>query len=145
MSIGRICQRQVATVEAQETIGSAARRMKELSVGSLVVVSRAHEPVGVLTDRDIVTRVIAEGTDPGEVHVRSVMTRPLKTVLEQASVDAALTLMSSGGFRRLIVVDHEGKLVGIVSLDDILSVLSSELKRVSELLKKESPRIATRA
>jgi CBS domain-containing protein len=140
MSVGRICQREVNTARLDESVDAAARRMKERSVGTLLVLNSESEPVGILTDRDIVTRVVAEGRNAHSTRIRDVMTSRPKTIIEETPIESAIAMMRSGGFRRLPVVDQAGKLVGIVTLDDILALFAEEFVDVGLLLDKEAPR-----
>ncbi len=139
MSVGRICCREVNVVEVTETVEVAAQRMKERSVGTLVVLNASKEPIGILTDRDIVTRVVAERKSPSERRVGQVMTPLPKTVEEDTPIETALALMRSGAFRRLPVVDRAKKLVGVVSLDDVLCLLSEEFSEIGKLIAHAVP------
>ena len=139
MSVGRICTRYVDLADPEETVQAAARRMLERKVGTLVILDQAKRPVGLLTDRDLVLRVLALGQDPRQTSVSAVMTREPKTVTEGTPIEQALALMRSGAFRRLPVVGGDGTLVGLVSLDDILSLLAEELREVGTLVEREMP------
>ena len=139
MSVGRICTRYVDLADADETVQAAARRMYERQVGTLVILNPAKEPIGILTDRDLVVRVLARGEDPRQAQVGEVMTKDSKTVSERTPIEQALSLMRSGSCRRLPVVGDDGTLVGLVSLDDILSLLAEEFAQVGTLVEKEMP------
>jgi CBS domain-containing protein len=89
---------------------------------------------------NIVERVLATGLDPNTTAVGDVMTRAPTTVPEDASIESALSLMRSGRFRRLPVVDAEGKLIGLLSLDDVLMLLAEEFTQIGSLLERETPR-----
>ena len=93
-----------------------------------------------MTDRDIVTRVVAEGRNPHGTGIRDVMTSRPKTINEETPIESAIAMMRSGGFRRLPVVDQAGKLAGIVTLDDILALFAEEFVDVGLLLDKEASR-----
>lgn len=144
MSVGRICLRDVDLAEAGESVMEAARRMRARRVGTLVVVDEASVPIGLVTDRDLTVRVLAEGGDPRTTLVGEVMTREPRVVSEETAIEAALGLMKSGSFRRLPVVDRERKLVGIVSLDDVLALLAEEFALIGTLLERETPHPAAR-
>ncbi|HXY36074.1 MAG TPA: CBS domain-containing protein [Planctomycetaceae bacterium] len=139
MSAGRICVRSVDTASMGESVLDAARRMHARNVGSLVVVDNEQRPLGLLTDRDLVVRVLAESRDPNETMVSQVMTRPPQSVREDMPIEEALGLMRCGPYRRLPVVGRDGRLVGILSLDDILDLLVEEFGEIGRLLHKESP------
>jgi CBS domain-containing protein len=103
------------------------------------VLNDAGEPVGIVTDRDLVVRVMAEGLGPIDTTVGEVMTRRPVAVREDESIESALAIMRRGPFRRLAVVDGAGKLVGLLSLDDILELLSEEFREIGQLIEKETP------
>jgi CBS domain-containing protein len=139
MCVSNICVRSVDLAEAEEHVWVAAERMHQRAVGTLLVVNELHQPVGILTDRDLVERILATGRDLREALVAEVMTKEPVTVSEAASLECALAAMHSGKFRRLPVVDAAGKLAGIVSVDDILMHIAQELSLIGELLKEEMP------
>jgi CBS domain-containing protein len=139
MSVARICLREVDLADPTESVLEAARRMGERRVGTLVIVDDAGKPIGLLTDRDLALRVVAAGGDPRATSVGEVMTAHPKTVGESTPIESALSLMRSGSFRRLPVVNDDGKLVGIVSLDDVLSLLAEEFELIGRLLEREAP------
>lgn len=139
MSVGRICVREVDLADINETVQVAAARMNSRMVGTLVVQDESKTPVGILTDRDIAIRLAAKGMDPRETTVGKVMTASPKTVSENTPIETAITAMRSGPFRRLPVVDDAGKLVGLLSLDDILDLLAEEFQAIGELLNRENP------
>ncbi len=145
MSVGRICTRVVDLADPEETVQAAAQRMWERKVGTLVILNPAKEPVGLLTDRDLVVRVLAQGKDPRQTFVAEVMTRDPRTVTEETPIEHALSLMRSGAFRRVPVVRADGTLAGLVSLDDILSLLAEEFREVGALVEKEMPSGVERA
>ena len=91
------------------------------------------------TDRDLVLRALSHDATPCETRVGAVMTRNPRTVSEAAPIEQALSLMRSGGFRRLPVVRADGTLVGLISLDDILSLLAEEFAQIGSLVEKEMP------
>src|SRR5262245_10820200 len=139
MSVGQICQHQVDQVDVEDTVREAARRMSQHAVGTLIIVNHQQEPVGIVTDRDIITRVVAMARDPITTLVGEVMTAHCTKVREETPIEKALSLMRNGSFRRLPVVDRLGKLKGIVSLDDILLYLSGHLGLVKQLLLAQTP------
>ena len=140
MTVGRICQREVDLAQATEPVRAAAQRMESRNVGSLVVIDEGERPMGILTDRDLALRVVAGGLDADATLVAQVMTPQPRTVSEETPIEDALGLMRSASVRRLPVVDRKGRLVGVVSLDDILSLLAEEFEEVGKLLERTSPR-----
>jgi CBS domain-containing protein len=140
MSVGRICVREVDTAEPDESVAVVAQRMHQRAVGTLIVVKSASQVVGIVTDRDLVSRALAKGLSPTETTVREVMTVAPKTVSERTPIESALLIMRSGKFRRVPVVDHRNKLLGLVTLDDVLMLLAEEFTQIGRLLKRETPR-----
>jgi CBS domain-containing protein len=139
MSVGRICVREVDVANPEEPVQAVAQRMLARKVGTLVVVNKRREPVGIVTDRDLTVRVLAEGRDPSQTAVADVMTREVTTVSSETPIEDALRLMRVGSFRRLPVIDRAGKLSGIVSLDDFLDLLGHEFREIGRLLVAENP------
>jgi len=136
MSIGKLVRRTVETVSAHATCSAAARRMRDADVGSVIVVE-AGRPLGIVTDRDLVLRVIATSGDPEKICVGDVMSRKPIFVSQSRDVSYVLELMRDLAVRRIPVVDDDHKLVGVVALDDVILALSSELAAVAETIRKE--------
>jgi CBS domain-containing protein len=111
--------------------------MRSRKVGAVVVVNGRGKPIGVLTDRDITVKVVAEGVDPALVRVGSLITRKPTVIREDAGILDATKLLSRRGVRRLPVVSQAGKLVGIISLDDLLMLIGSELNHIASTLASE--------
>jgi len=109
---------EVHTVDAEETVKSAAKLMSEQSIGALPVREK-DRLIGMLTDRDIVVRVLAEDRKPEDTKVRDAMTPGMKYCYEDEEADAICDNMRSINVRRLAVMNREKRLVGIVSLADI--------------------------
>lgn len=139
MSIGQICSRSVDTVELSDSILTAAQRMHYRQVGTLVVVDKDRHVLGIVTDRDLVTRVILESHNPASTKVWEVMSQLPRTVTAETSIADALVQMRSGPYRRLPVVDADARLAGIVSVDDVLSHIAVEFGDIGSLLRKQSP------
>src|SRR5579872_2831908 len=141
MTIGSICERNVVIAPMRETIVDAAKRMRMLHVGTVVVAAERdgkRVPLGILTDRDIVLSVVA--SDPEHLPFLSVgdaMSDDLVTAREDASLSEGLQLMRERGVRRLPVVDNDGALVGIVTADDMIRFLADKLDSVVDLMKHE--------
>lgn len=106
------------TVEASTPVAEAAKLMKNEDVGPIPIVEK-DQVTGILTDRDIVLRVVAEGKDPGSTTVGDIASRDLVTVDPEQSLDEALRLMAQHQVRRLPVCEEDGKLVGIVAQADV--------------------------
>lgn len=141
MTVGQVRTKRVVTANPDETIPEVAQRMRELHVGAVVIADRQNRPVGILTDRDIVVSAVAQSPDRLEtLLVGEVMSRNLITARATDNVDAALRKMHEHGIRRLPVVGTDGRLEGIVTLDDILEMLSSEFVELVGLVALEQKR-----
>jgi CBS domain-containing protein len=110
--------RKIYSVEADSTVLEAARFMKEHAFGALPVL-RDGDLVGILSERDIMNRVVASGRTPGMTRVSEVMTPKPKTVSADETIEECLFLMREFGFRHLLIADGK-ELKGVVSLRDIL-------------------------
>jgi len=139
MSISQIYVRNVETCKPDDPVSEAARRMHDRKVGTIVVVDGEDKPMGLLSDRDVVTRLVAAGADPARTAVRDVMTPMPTSVVRDTSIDTALAQMRMGHMRRLPVVDGMDRLVGIITLDDILALLADEFSLIGGLLEREAP------
>jgi len=109
----------VRTVSDGETVDKAAQIMAEYKIGSVVVLDMAGRPIGIVTERDLVRRVLARKLSPSKVKVRDVMSSPLITVSPRATVDQAARKMGKLGIRKLVVVDR-GKMVGIITSRELI-------------------------
>jgi CBS domain-containing protein len=106
------------SVEPSVPVAEAARLMRSEDVGSLPVVE-GERLVGIITDRDIVVRVVAEGRDPESTNLSELISRDLVTVRPDEDLDEALKLMARHQVRRLPVVEDGGRLIGIVAQADV--------------------------
>jgi CBS domain-containing protein len=130
----------VVTVTRDSSVAEAAALMREHHIGAVVVAESrdlARFPVGMLTDRDIVVEVVAAGLDAKTVRVGEIVQRPVVTVSADASCVDVVREMSIHGVRRMPVVDADGMLAGIVSLDDLLLQLVTPLVAVGDLAFRE--------
>jgi CBS domain-containing protein len=109
--------------ELNESAATAARRMRDFRVGCVVVVRDAR-PVGILTDRDLVIRLIAEGRDAEKTPVSEIVTYEAATIPRDSSVETAVRIMSDRGVRRLPIVTDDNKVTGIVTADDLTIMLT---------------------
>lgn len=130
MNAGDICNRTVTIAERGMPLTEAAQLMRERHVGCLVVVDEigaGRIVVGMLTDRDIVTSVVAKALDPAQLVVGDVMSVDVITALKDDSIQDMLSEMRHKGLRRLPVVTPHGVLVGLVTLDDLLPIMAEYL------------------
>ena len=121
MKVEEICTRDVAVAPPEQSATEASRRMRDDALGTLVVVDALQRPLGIVTDRDIATRCVAEGHDPKRTPLDRLMSGPAAWIRRGCTVDEALEEMARLRVRRLAVVDERDRLVGILSLDDVLA------------------------
>jgi CBS domain-containing protein len=145
MTLKQLLTRQVDTARRDETAWQAAERMHQHAVGALVVVDAENLVVGILTDRDLVERVMATNRDARTTKVEQVMTRSPVTVNADAPLESVLARMKQGRFRRVPVVDDSDRLVGLVTMDDILMWLARQLDMIARLVEHETPQAAARS
>lgn len=140
MSIGEICNRKVVVMQREETIVEAAKLMRDQHVGSVLIVDELdgkRVPVGIVTDRDLVIEVIAPELDADAITVGDIMMTGFTVVKEDTGVFEAIQYMRTKGIRRLPVVDADERLIGIVTLDDLLILLAEELDALAKLVARE--------
>ena len=146
MTIGTICNREVITVQRDATVLHAAVLMRQHHVGDVVVIENRKNktvPIGIVTDRDIVVELVATELDCNVITVGDIIITMLIVVKDSAGVFEAIQLMANKGVRRLPVVDADGGLVGIITLDDLLLLLSKELAAFTKLVTREQKNEAT--
>ena len=140
MSIADICNREVITVKPEASISHVAKLMRQYHVGDVVVIDEHKNipvPIGIVTDRDLVVEVVATELDAEVITASDIMQRKLVVITEEFGVFQAIRTMTSKGVRRLPVVDDHGGLIGILTLDDLLLLLSKELTAISTLVIRE--------
>jgi CBS domain-containing protein len=139
MSISSLCKRVVVTIQRDATVEDAAIMMRSSHIGDVVVVDAAdtRRPVGIITDRDIAVEVVAQGLVPAQTPVGSVMSSPVLSLREEDGFLEALDKMSAGGVRRAPILDRDGRLKGLVSVDDLVPLLARELAKIGALIRHE--------
>jgi CBS domain-containing protein len=143
MTAGEYCNREVIITEQDASVTEAAMLMKRHHVGNLVVVEKQGEktiPIGIITDRDIVVGVIAQKANPDSSIIKDIMNTGLITVEEKESLLSALELMQNQGVRRIIVVDGQRSLQGILSADDAIELITEAMNNLTKLVKQEVTR-----
>lgn len=136
MSVGQICKRNPVTCMRDAEIRDVVGLMRERKVGSVIVVQELTgetRPYGIITDRDLVVRVISAGEDLDSLTIRDVATTDLRVVREHDSIGEAIHIMHEAGIKRLPVVDALGILIGIISGDDLLLHLANEVQELAAL------------
>jgi CBS domain-containing protein len=143
MLVREICNRDVIVVGKDSPTQEAIMLMREYHVGDVVVVEQRHGvnyPVGILTDRDIVIELLAEDVPIDSVTVGDIMSYELLSVTEEDSIETAINLMRKKGVRRLPVVNEDGALQGILTLDDLIDLIAEQMKDLAGLITKEQKR-----
>jgi CBS domain-containing protein len=142
--IGEICNRDVVTVDRKASVYESARLMRDHHVGSLIVVDPTSatptKPLGIVTDRDLVIEIMAREA-PGEALLTGdLMGSELLTGRETDGVWETILRMRAMGVRRMPVVNAQGQLTGILSMDDLLQFLAGELTDLVRLVRREHKR-----
>lgn len=122
----------------QTNICDVAKMMADCDCGEIPVVDSAQRPLGVITDRDIACRVVAQGKDPAHTHAGDAMSSPVITVTPETSLEECCRLMEEKQVRRIPVVDSKGACCGIVSQADI--ALHADTKEAGSLVRDVSRR-----
>ncbi len=118
MQVKDVMTKGIEFVSPRSTVVEAAQKMKDLNVGAMPV-GTASDIKGMVTDRDLVLTVVAEGRDPKQYRVEQVMSSPIEWIFEEENINEAAKMMSDKKIRRLIVVDKNRKPVGILALGDL--------------------------
>lgn len=137
--IKKLLSTEVVTVFEGTSIQEVARLMDERCVGMIVVTELYSQgkPVGLVTDRDIVIKCVKSDLNPRTEKIENIMSRLLITVPETTSIEDAIKAMEVNQIRRLLVIDDAGKIKGIVSLDDLVALLGSEINRIGNLCRNQ--------
>ena len=132
VKVGQCMTVGVFTLPADKTVRDAARLLRKTNVGS-VIITQKGKAKGIITERDIVYKVIALGKDPVKTKLKSVMSRPLKVIKASDKVESAAMALRNNRVKRLPVVDRNGRLVGIITEGDLLRVYPGMVDVVSEM------------
>lgn len=128
----------VETAGPDATVEALAMRLEQADVGCLIIEAEM-KPVGIVTDRDLATRVDARDRPASDVLAETVMTPDPVTITEDADVFAAPRTMRDNAVRRLIVVNDDGTVVGIITLDDLMRLFVDGLDDLTDVIDAESP------
>lgn len=140
MKIDRIYTRNIVGTSREASIAEAAAMMRKFHVGALLVMGEAPEQetvVGIVTDRDIVMQAVADALDPRKVSVGEVMTPVVASISEDADVLEALERMRIEGVRRLLVRQANGAIAGILSADDVIDGVATDLASLAKVVRSE--------
>jgi CBS domain-containing protein len=132
MQVREVMSKQVMMIDSTATLLEAAELMRDNDLGALPVAD-ANRPIGMVTDRDIVVRALADYKDPSQTRVREIITPRLTTIYEDQDCTEAADLMAEQQVRRLLVLDHRQNPVGVLSMGDIGRTVGSDAAgRVAE-------------
>jgi CBS domain-containing protein len=140
MRVGEFCVREVIECTRKTSALELSQIMRQSHVGDVVVVDQPNGKkvaVGIVTDRDLAVEVMAKESDPALITAGDLMGRKLVTVGEGSDVYATAELMRYEGVRRMPVVDDQGGLVGIVTLDDLLKIIGEQLALLAQVIGRE--------
>lgn len=140
MTIGTICSRNVCVSRQGAALAAAVESMSKHHIGAIVVVEEGVaglKPIGIITDRDVVCGQLNPPRDLFCLSVEDVMTPDVFTLKESCEIAEAVARMSERGVRRAPVVDSNGSLVGIISIDDLLPRLAATLGSLAELMRSQ--------
>lgn len=119
MNVAEIMTTGIESVAENDNLTTAADMMRSLNVGALPVRNKENKMTGMITDRDIVVRAIADGKDPNTVKVQQAMSSGVVSCAAEQSVEDAVVLMEKEQIRRLVVLDKDNNAVGVLALGDI--------------------------
>ena len=140
MLTGEFCSRDVVIIGKTDSVFMASKLMREHHVGNVLVVDLINGkriPVGILTDRDIVIRVLAQYDNFNDIRIEDIVDSKLITAYENDDLMVTIKLMRMNGVRRIPIVNRENELVGVLSVDDILDVITEQLMDIDQLIAKE--------
>ncbi len=138
MNIEGMCAHGIVSADCSRTLQECAALMGENHVGSVLVTEETPagpQAVGIVTDRDLVVEATARGVAPGQMSIGQITARRLVTVPSTASIDEAIQMMKSEGVRRLLVAAPDRRLVGIISMDDLLDALAGEIAGIAQAIR----------
>jgi len=138
MRVDELANESVVTGQPDEDVQTLAARMEEQEVGCLVIESD-EQPVGIITDRDITLRVVGEGRDPESILATDVMTENPFCIRDDESVYDLTEMMQERGVRRAPVVSDDYKLVGIITLDDVMRHINEQQEHLAHAVGTASP------
>lgn len=137
MPIDQLVRRPVQVLGPGDTCRTAAELMRDERIGA-VVVAEGDRPLGIVTDRDLSVRVLAEGKDPDKLCLSEIMSGDPIFLAAPRTVDQLISAMRDNTVRRVPVVDDGGGLRGLVSMDDLLVLLADQLGNLCEIIRRES-------
>lgn len=138
MPIQDLARTEVISASPETTVPELANQMHEENVGSVIITNDNH-PVGIVTDRDLAMRVVANGNHPNDHNAEDVMSSDLCLADENEGFYGAAEMMSENGVRRLPICNDEGELTGIITADDLSELLADEHQQLASVIQSQRP------
>ena len=138
MPVDDLARSDVVTATEETPVSDLGQTMANETVGSVVIVDD-EQPVGIVTDRDLALQCVAEKGDTSDQTAENVMSEDLETIERTAGFFEAVDLMSEKGIRRLPITDDTGELVGILTSDDLTTLLADEQQGLSKVIEVQRP------
>ena len=138
MPVNDLARSNVVTATEGTAVSDIAQTMADETIGSVVIVDD-QTPVGIVTDRDLALRCVAEESDISDQTAGNVMSENIETIQQDAGFFEAVDQMSESGIRRLPVTDGSGDLVGILTTDDLTTLLADEEQGLSKVIEAQRP------
>ena len=143
MSVLELCDREIAAVGLDATVAEAIHKMLDYHVGAVAVVDSEYRVAGIFTERDVLRKLSLSRLDPQSTSVRELMTTPVEMATCDTGAGEALSIMLERHFRHLPVADHNGKLLGVLSIRNLLEWrvddLSHELDSLQQYMTNDGP------
>jgi CBS domain-containing protein len=144
MSLQNLLEKQFISCSPKESVRQIAELMKEKQVGA-VVIADGKKTLGIVTDRDIALRCVAEGADCSETTAEQIMTKGVETVSIDAGIFDVIQVMKKKQVRRVPVVDASGEAVGLLSFGDMFHLVAEEIGALVAPIAPENPKLVSKA
>lgn len=136
MLVGDCMTRGVITLDKTKTVYDAAKLISSKEIGSVIITDK-KDAIGILTERDIVSKIVAKNKDPKKVKLEKVMSKPLKAIYAHQTIQDAALAMRQNKIKRLAVLDKDNKLVGIITQGDLIGVYPGIVDLILDTPKEE--------
>lgn len=143
MGVLELCDPEIAAISAEASVADAIRMMLEYHVGAVGVIDKEKRVAGIFTERDVLRKLALAGVDPAKTPLREMMTTPVEMATEVTGPGEALAIMVERHFRHLPVVDNDGRLLGMLSIRNVLQwrvdSLAQELDSMEQYMANDGP------
>lgn len=139
MTIGKFCKHEIVTAAKNTSVFKATQLMKMHNIGNIVVVDESNGgiPIGIFTDRDVAIRIVADEIDPRVLTIGDAMSQDLLILKDHQDIQEAVDMMCAKGVRRAPIINQQGKIIGIATVDDLILLLADELGGLAKLIRKQ--------